>query len=119
MYIMLTYTCRIDSYSRFVVRFSIALMLLIPAATAVSSSTVSNFGNVGSTTLRRATGLLAGAYIELPLTRVSSLQPEVVYTQKGIDLDALLVADAPPSANGGVTERFAYIEVRFWPAWAP
>jgi hypothetical protein len=77
----------------------------------VNSSTVSNFGNVGPTTLRRETGLLAGFYVEASLARFASLQPEVVYLQKGIRLDGPVLAGAPSSASASITERFDSIEV--------
>jgi hypothetical protein len=53
-----------------------------------------NFGNVGPTTLRREIGLLGGFFLELSLARFASLQPEVVYTQKGIRVAGPSVADA-------------------------
>jgi len=100
----------------------LALAALGPVATAaaqsfsggvivgVSSSTVSNFGNVGPTTLRRRTGVVAGLSVEALLARFASLQPEILYVQKGIRLDAPLVAGAS-SASTSLTERFDYVEV--------
>jgi Outer membrane protein beta-barrel domain len=101
----------------------ILLAPLLPVATAaaqsfsggviagVSSSTVSNFGNVGPTMLRRETGLVAGFYVEASLARFASLQPEIVYVQKGIRLDGPLVVGASSTASARLTERFDYVEV--------
>jgi hypothetical protein len=101
----------------------ILLAPLLPVATAaaqsfsggviagVRSSTVSNFGNIGPTTLRRETGLVAGFSVEASLARFASLQPEVVYVRKGTRLEGPLVAAAPSSASASIPERFDYIEV--------
>ena len=100
----------------------LALAALGPVATAaaqsfsggvivgVSSSTVSNFGNVGPTTLRHRTGVVAGLSVEASLARFASLQLEILYVQKGIRLDGPLVAGAS-SASASLTERFDYVEV--------
>src|SRR2546427_9175120 len=92
----------------------LTLAPLVPAETAaaqslsggvivgVNSPTVSNLGNVGPTTLRRETGLLAGFSVEASMARFASLQPEVVYLQKGIRLDGPLLAGAPSSASAGI-----------------
>jgi hypothetical protein len=74
----------------------------------LTGSTFSDFADVGPAAARRQIGLLAGFSLEIRLERFVSLQPEVLYSQKGTRLET---TPLPGSASSAVViERFDYIE---------
>ena len=101
--------------SRHIVAAVLCVLLCTAAADAqgvtgglefgVSSSTLSDFGEVGLTTLQRETGTLFGVFVAVPLTTGVALQPEVVYTQKGIR------GEGPSTEFGTFVNRFDYLEI--------
>lgn len=120
MYIMLTYRPAITR--TMLVRGGLVAALVVcgRAASAQTLSfalvggpgaaTIADFRDTGpGSALERRTGVLAGVSFEIPVAAGVALVPEIVYTQKGVGVDA---PAAPRSAaRASVFERFDYVEM--------
>jgi hypothetical protein len=68
----------------------------------------------GNTDLGRRAALRTGVFLEIPLTDVVSLRPEIVYAQKGATLEARgtqTIADQEVAVDLDGTLRFHYVHI--------
>jgi outer membrane immunogenic protein len=91
-----------------VVRPARAQSVSIGVLGGLNASTFADFRDLGPGTLRRVPGLLAGVFVEVPIGGRVSLQPELIYTQKGARVEGPALPGATTTAT--VSERFEYLQ---------